>query len=142
MKSKIITSAAASVLLLSVAPGFAQMAYNDWNTDGAAGINQQEWNDGWGRSGTFDRFDGNSDGIVDQNEINAGFADDNRSAFNDRFGSDYYNSWDADGDGGLSETEWNDGVYGGYDRDGSGMIEESEFGDVGDDMGDDGFWDL
>ncbi|MEF2554287.1 hypothetical protein VQ042_23690 [Aurantimonas sp. A2-1-M11] len=53
-----------------------------------------------------------------------------------------YNASDTDGDGNLTEDEFNTGVYGGYDRDNSGAIEEPEFGDVGDDMGDGGFWDI
>lgn len=40
------------------------------------------------------------------------------------------------------EDEYNTGVFNSYDDDGSGMIEEPEFGDVGDDMGDGGFWDV
>jgi|GEM_PF-6329523 len=38
--------------------------------------------------------------------------------------------------------EFNIGVYNSYDTDDSGVIEEPEFGDIGDDMGDGGFWDV
>ncbi|HET9868579.1 MAG TPA: hypothetical protein VFQ06_14880 [Nitrospira sp.] len=53
-----------------------------------------------------------------------------------------YDSWDADDDGLLSEDEFNRGVFGRYDADASGVIEEPEFEDIGDDMGDQGFWDV
>lgn len=53
-----------------------------------------------------------------------------------------FSTWDEDGDGALSEDEYNAGVFNSYDDDASGVIEEPEFGDVGDDMGDGGFWDV
>jgi hypothetical protein len=33
-------------------------------------------------------------------------------------------------------------VFGSYDEDDSGSLEEPELGDVGDDMGDGGLWDV
>ncbi|WP_167767137.1 hypothetical protein [Jannaschia formosa] len=53
-----------------------------------------------------------------------------------------FNQYDEDEDGLLSEDEYNTGVYDSYDADDSGVIEEPEFGDVGDDIGDGGFWDV
>ncbi len=53
-----------------------------------------------------------------------------------------YDEWDADEDGMLSEDEFNAGVFGGYDDDESGVIEEPELGDAGDDMGDGGLFDV
>ncbi len=76
-------------------------------------------------------WDGDGDGIINQEEFGTGWADNNA-----------YSTWDEDGDGLLNEDEFNNGIYNSYDRDGSGMIEEPEFGDVGDDMGDGGFWDV
>ena len=76
-------------------------------------------------------WDANEDGVLDNEEFSAGFGE-----------SDVYSTWDADGDGMLSEDEFNEGVYGAYDEDDSGAIEEEEFGDIGDDMGDGGFWDV
>lgn len=53
-----------------------------------------------------------------------------------------YDEWDADDDGMLTEDEFNSGVFGGYDDDESGVIEEPELGDAGDDMGDGGLFDV
>ena len=50
--------------------------------------------------------------------------------------------WDTDGDGANSEDEFTTGVYGEYDEDESGVIEQPELTGVGDDMGDEGFWDV
>lgn len=53
-----------------------------------------------------------------------------------------FESWDADGDGLLSEDEYGEGIYDAYDDDDDDIIEEPEFGDYGDDIGDEGFWDV
>lgn len=151
MKRKLTFPAliSAAVLALGASPVLAQNAYGDWDTNADAGIDQQEWNTGWGQNGVFDRFDANSDGMLSKDEFNEGLGTNSTgsvgtagSTFNDRFGETAYNDWDADGDGNLSEDEFNEGVYAGYDQDDSGVIEEPEFGDYGDDIGDGGFWDV
>lgn len=75
--------------------------------------------------------DGDADGTISQDEFNSAWTD--RGVFGD---------WDSDGDGNITEDEFNSGVFSGYDDDDSGAIEEPEFGDVGDDVGDGGFWDV
>ncbi|MBN1240647.1 MAG: hypothetical protein JXB36_19245 [Gammaproteobacteria bacterium] len=78
----------------------------------------------------WEEWDADGDGIgVD--EWNEGFGE--RGVFDD---------WDADRDGLLSEDEFNEGVFDSYDQNDNETIEESELGDVGDDMGDGGFWDV
>jgi EF hand len=79
----------------------------------------------------WDAWDANGDGILDTEEFASGFGE-----------NDVYGSWDADQDGMLSEDEFNEGVFGSYDADDSGAIEEPEYGDLGDDMGDGGLWDV
>ncbi|SFH29899.1 hypothetical protein SAMN04488020_109181 [Palleronia marisminoris] len=80
-------------------------------------------------------WDGDGDGALNQEEFNTGW--------NEGIGDESaFSMWDEDGDGALTEDEYNTGVYNSYDDDGSGVIEEPEFGDVGDDMGDGGFWDV
>lgn len=76
-------------------------------------------------------WDTNDDGVIDNEEFGVGFGE-----------SGVYDDWDADDDGMLSEDEFNTGVFGSYDEDESEGIEEPEFGDLGDDMGDGGFWDV
>ena len=81
-------------------------------------------------------WDGDGDGALNQEEFNEGWGS--------SFGEDEsaFSMWDEDGDGALNEDEYNTGVFNSYDDDESGVIEEPEFGDVGDDMGDGGFWDV
>lgn len=81
-------------------------------------------------------WDTDGDSAWSQDEFNEGWG----TSFGE--GESAYSTWDEDGDGALTEDEFNTGVYESYDRDGSGVIEEPEFGDVGDDMGDGGFWDV
>lgn len=76
-------------------------------------------------------WDANEDGILDNGQFGAGFGE-----------NEVFETWDADGDGLLSEDEFSEGVFGSYDHDDSGAMEEPESGDLGDDMGDGGFWDV
>lgn len=78
-----------------------------------------------------EEWDGDGDGALSEEEFGTGFGE-----------TGVYDGWDSDGDGALSEDEFNAGVYGGYDADDSGVIEEPELGDVGDDIGDGGLFDV
>lgn len=81
-------------------------------------------------------WDADADGALNAEEFQGGW--------DDAYGEEEtaFSTWDEDEDGALSEDEYNAGVFGSYDDDASGVIEEPEFGDVGDDMGDGGFWDV
>ena len=76
-------------------------------------------------------WDTDEDTMLTEEEFGEGFGE--RGVFGE---------WDEDQDEMLTEDEFNRGVFGQYDRDETGAIEEPEFGDVGDDMGDEGFWDM
>ncbi|HET8791075.1 MAG TPA: hypothetical protein VFM75_07680 [Modicisalibacter sp.] len=73
--------------------------------------------------------DGNSE--LSYEEWDAGFDDEG-----------VFETWDADGDGLLSEDEYGEGVFNAYDDNDDTVLEEPEFGDYGDDLGDEGFWDV
>lgn len=83
----------------------------------------------------LNEWDSDGDGALNNEEFGAGWD----STFGDE---NWFNEYDEDGDGNLTEDEYNAGVFDSYDADDSGVIEEPEFGDVGDDMGDGGFWDI
>lgn len=76
-------------------------------------------------------WDADGDSAISQEEFDTGFGE-----------AGVYDDWDADDDGALSEEEFNIGLYESYDADDSGVIEEPEFGDVGDDIGDEGLFDV
>jgi hypothetical protein len=79
----------------------------------------------------FGDWDGNDDGVLDGNEFTTGFRENGA-----------YDAWDADDDGSLTEDEFNDGVLGAYDDDGNDTLDELEFGNIEDDIGDGGLFDL
>jgi opacity protein-like surface antigen len=81
-------------------------------------------------------WDTDTDGALNAEEFNTGW----NAGFGE--GETAFSTWDEDDDGALSEDEYNAGVFSSYDDDASGVIEEPEYGDVGDDMGDGGFWDV
>ena len=66
----------------------------------------------------WDQWDANDDAVVDESEFAAGFGEEG-----------VYGEWDEDGDGALSEDEFNAGVYGMYDEDDSGDWNEEEYND-------------
>ena len=81
-------------------------------------------------------WDGDGDGALNEEEFHEGWG----NSFGEEESA--YSTWDEDGDGSLTEDEYNAGVYNSYDDDGDGSLNEEEFGEVGDDMGDGGFWDV
>ena len=87
----------------------------------APAMAQEEW----------EAWDTDEDAILSEEEFGTGFGE-----------NEVFETWDADDDGLLSEDEFSEGVFGAYDEDESGALEEPELGDVGDDIGDGGFWDV
>ncbi|GGK54687.1 hypothetical protein [Salinarimonas ramus] len=127
---------------LMMTSAIAQEAFSDWDADGNGSISMEEFETNFGGdTGVFYSWDTNDDNSIGPDELSAGLGD-NATAFNERFGDDAFTEWDEDADGMLTETEFNEGVYAGYDADDSGVIEEPEYGDLGDDVGDEGFFDI
>ncbi|MFZ3585190.1 hypothetical protein ACOI1H_24095 [Loktanella sp. DJP18] len=147
------------------ATGFADRGiFSSWDQDSDGLLSDTEFSDG-----VYGTYDADVSGDLDETEY--GMIDEGRSASgywgNDEVGYDYQ-AWDVDGDGvilsnefadgwgetgmfgefdvdtdgALSEDEFSNGVFGQYDEDGTGIIEEPELTDIGDDMGDEGFWDV
>ena len=79
-------------------------------------------------------WDSDYDGALSNQEFGEGWS----AGFDDEEGA--FGAWDTDGDGALTEDEYNTGVYNSYDADRDGSLNEEEFGEVGEDMGDGGFW--
>lgn len=88
----------------------------------------------WSRDETtqdFEAWDIDGDGVILLTEFVDGWKQ-----------TDMFGKWDTDNDGSLSDDELTTGVFDKYDGDGSGVIEEPELTDIGDDMGDEGLWDV
>ncbi|GHG37165.1 hypothetical protein [Paracoccus aerius] len=78
----------------------------------------------------FEAWDVDGDGVILGNEFQTGFQ---------TWG--LFAEFDRTGDGSVTEDELTQEIFDRYDDNGDGMIEEPELADIGDDMGDGGFWD-
>lgn len=114
--------------------------FDDWNTDGSAGLTKQEYRAGLKDRGVFTRWDTNHDDMLTQTEFNAGL-DVRGQDFDNRFGGDYFSNWDVNDDEMLSRDEFYAGTFAVYDIDGNNIIQEAELGDFGEDIEAGGFWD-
>ncbi|MBJ6127104.1 hypothetical protein [Microvirga splendida] len=133
-------SAYAFGLALVAAPVSAA-EFGMWDADRDAGLNNSEFRTGFEKAGVFNEWDADSNAALTESEFETGLGD-NATAFNTRFGEDAFNEWDVNNDTRLTDSEFYDGVYASYDENNNNIIEEPEFGDVGDDMGDGGLWDV
>ena len=79
----------------------------------------------------LEAWDVDGDGVLLRNEFEDGFRE---------WGT--FGEFDVDRDGGITEDELTEGIFTRYDEDGTGFIEEPELTDIGDDIGDEGFWDV
>lgn len=80
---------------------------------------------------SLEPWDVDGDGVILRNEFLDGFRE---------WGT--FGEFDLDVDGFVTEGEFAEGVFARYDDDLDGIIEEPELTDIGDDMGDEGFWDV
>lgn len=128
-----ILGAGAIAALLAATPVLADF-HEEWDGDADGALSEEEFGAGFGERGVFGSWDGDGDGLLSQDEYGAGYGEDYDEAG--------FTESDADADGFLSEEEFGSSVFGGYDADGSGIIEEPELGDVGDDIGDGGLFDI
>jgi len=81
--------------------------------------------------GDFNEWDQDQSGVVEFNEWDAGFNDENTLT-----------SWDSDSDGMLSNNEFGEGVFESYDADNSGDWNDEEYRAFSDDAGDGGYLDV
>lgn len=127
-------------LTMIAAPAIAQEV-NAWDADADGSITEEEFGTGFGDADVFGEWDTDDDDALSEDEFSAGIGD-ATDTFNERFGEGAFTEWDEDGDGTLAEDEFRSGAYAGYDDDADDVIEEPELSDLGDDIGDGGFWDV
>ncbi len=101
---------------------FATGMFSDWDSDGELGITEAEYGMGVNRwygddyAMTFADYDTDGSGVIDQSEFGA------------NWDSDYYASWDGDGNSELSDVEYTEGLYNTADRDRDTVISIEEEG--------------
>lgn len=108
------------LFLMITSVSFAQV-YEDFDTNSDDTVDREEFNQGYGNN--FSQWDRNQDGTLDDRE----------------FYETTFNRMDEDGDGMLSQNEWENGYdnlysdyvgtsdYSLYDEDGDEMISSEEF---------------
>lgn len=126
---------------LMATPALAAEPYDGWDSNSDSQLDMNEYRTGLDKAGVFDKWDADKNGTLSETEFNENIGD-NTTAFNERFGENAYADWDADDNNELSEDEFYENSYAAYDADSDKVIEEPELGDLGDDMGDGGFWDV
>ncbi|CCF22205.1 Putative exported calcium-binding EF-hand domain protein (plasmid) [Pseudorhizobium banfieldiae] len=141
MKTTIARLTASTFALSLLAAPVMAANYSDWDTDGTDGISETEFRAGFEKNEAFDRWDTDSNGSLSEAEFKEGIGD-KEQAFSDRYGDGWFDDWDANADAGIDENEYYDGLYSSYDENNNDVIEEPEYGDLGDDMGDDGWFDV
>lgn len=138
---RVVTCLGAFGLGLTIIPAVVAQDLNEWDINADSGIDTEEFCTGFEDLGVFANWDINVDDQLSEEEFDTGISD-KIGSLEERFGSGAYDTWDANSDGTLTHAEFCEGAYAGYDADESGVLEEPEFGDVGDDLGDEGFWDI
>ena len=120
-----LAAACLSAASLLPAGAFAQQSFGAWDANADGLVDEEEWNAGFGENSLFGDWDADADGGIDEAEfatgVGAGGFD--AAAFGD------FAAWDASGDKRLDRTEFNRGVFGFYDRDDVAGLSEAEFGD-------------
>lgn len=101
---------------------FANTLFLIWNIDRAGGLSEEEFKAGantwFGDEYLYDfnTWDLNDNYILESNEFITGFD-----------ALELWNDWDIDNSGGLTESEWNEGLYKIWDIDQDGFLSEEEF---------------
>ena len=124
------------------AAGRAQAAdYSAFDSDGTPGISSAEFRAAFQRNQAFATWDDDDDGNLTKAEFEAGLGN-RQERFEQRFGENWFETWDEDGSGAVSETEYYEGLHGSYDTNRDGMIDEPEYSSFGQDMGEDGWFEI
>lgn len=108
------------VLLAGCAAAVTELGYPSVDADDDGQVSTAEFEEFLDDVDAFDRYDDNDDDVLSQEEY--------REAVDAEIsGVDYFRGFDRDNTGGLSESEFADGLFGIYDADGSGGLSEDEF---------------
>ena len=115
-------------LALSAGAALAQGSMmGEYDGDADTMVTADEFNTGFGGSGTFMNMDADQSGSLSEEEMAA-----------DTSGTMMMGDYDMDASGDVSEDEFNQGTFSGYDTDQSGDLSEAEFGQVDTDFGEGG----
>lgn len=97
--------------------------FSTWDTDADASLTEDEFNTGLTQENVWTRFDADADDALNQQEFDGAFAD------SEWYVDGLFTEWDADGDGNLTEDEWESGLFTALDADDDDNIQEDEYDD-------------
>lgn len=112
---------------LTAPPALADR-FGDWDRDESGSISRDEFRAGLSDTGAYDRWDSDGDAALTRQEFHARIGDE--PSFPEGSSDDpdaMYDTWDADRDTTLKESEFQDGYYDTYDADGDEELNEQEF---------------
>ena len=93
----------------------------NYDADSDTYVTEEEFGTAYGESGLYTTYDTNTDMYLDEDEYNTGYVG---AGFDT---ADNYGTYDADGDGRISQDEVNAGLFARMDTDGDGRISRTEF---------------
>lgn len=102
--------------------GFYETSYGVWDTNRDQRLSEDEWKYGYDTSygdyvsDDYSSVDTNGDGYVDYNEYYGSLGE-----------TDYYSSYDQDGDNDLNDDEVSNMVFDNWDENKDGYIDENEY---------------
>lgn len=100
-------------------------AYEDWDTDNNALIDNDEFDARWNEISYYKAWDVDDDGILNEKEWAAGIEEKYENYDYDKQGA--YEDWDRNSDGQLDEEEFRDGSNSAWDTDNDGNIDLVEY---------------
>ncbi len=100
-----------------------EYAYESWDNDSNATLDETEFNSAVADIGYYDNWDTDSDGFLTEDEWNVG----TNEYFEDYDSFGTYSDWDTDLDGRIGGSEFGTGLYGVVDHNDNNLIEEDEY---------------
>lgn len=126
MRNRLYIAIAASLIS---APLFAAGIHGDMDGDGL--LNDAEFTAYTSENGVYADFDANGDGFIDEDEFDAIEFKDDDDSYEARAELDV-DTWDADDDDRLNETEFNTMVFSTFDENEDGHWDDDERDDADD----------
>jgi hypothetical protein len=100
--------------------GIDDDTFDAWNVDEDGFVDETEWKTGFARTGVFAAWDRDGRGFIEEVEWNQRTAD-----WQERGGR--WEHWDSNADGRLDRNEFGIGLFRAWDEDGNHLLDMAEF---------------
>ena len=109
-----------TTLAVGCAGAAAELGFPRVDSDDDDRVDRSEFAEFMDDVDAFDRYDDDDDDALDMTEYR-------EAVESDVEGTDYFRGFDRDRSNGLSESEFADGIFGVYDANGDGWLSDGEF---------------